>query len=1399
MFIDSDARAPGWTAAPTDAELDAALSQGQPTDLQRALKAVLGRLSPNLRAILETTPDGRLKVNCKKLPFYGLPDKDGRPRSGALLGLAVSCDALEGFAKAQDEELRLRGAAIWHLVGLDALDLVYPLTGASAPIHEFNERAGGIRREHVDEYLDFFCSFMHAEDGPFEVVKGLEDLHWGDWAPDTEMAAGKIAELQAKMFPSAKNDAEESAPTFGRLKAAIERRIQGELGVRALTPEEEQALIADGKTSTASDVPSSPAPAPAAASGESPPSSGSAWSERRVALLGYGRALFVATLRVDSTGSMDMLNDEPIKGAFRLPLGGYRFVAKFGRETLSPPVLIAEEPQLDPARPDETDLLAPARAHPLAQALRDPGGAQTSGAAHADAFERGEPVAIRDRYRKAGLNLQGQTLHRTIRFERVDFFEDVILNEATFEQSLVFVDCVFMGRLVAETVVVKGQLVIERCEFLRLAPPRRDDAEKTENAVNIQKAVIGGDLVVSRSTVDGVFQARGARVGGRAQILSTLVRPLHAIKTTETDEKKIEFPAESGVPARQSGLDLRDSRYGLGLEIGQYKPPAGLKRRAGGRSGATTVIGPIRADFSRIEGPVSIFGLVTTDFRSDLFEPGTPRLNLGWRSVNFGHARIAGGLRVWKTADQTGEGWHAGETVIGGDLELDDTRVEGPVDLRGVWIEGGLSLARAQVGTMRLAPVGHMAWRHDETTLDAIGDKAAYDLDPCLVIPRMAHGVRKHALWRNGRTWVGKDLILDNAVIDGDLDMRGLRLGGGVRGSGLTVKGRVGAGLFLDCAAFSWRPRQLTPDGLAQVESMLEATLDASWFPEDSPQRVHLEEQKDSCVFLGTHGHHAVTNDEVFCEGFQALRTKARSLTFRDSSILGGVTLGGALLGDAAPAAGSDEAVPRAIVLENVRIGGSLACSDWNIDRAFSIFKFGDSYETVQACLRTQQEREAGDAKPLSDAVVRARLLALLGDRTALRVTGDVELSNSTIDSYLDLTAIEVDGVVDVRDVKLNGDLRALCCAQEGGSRAARAAGDCGPIARLWAKASALTLEMVRCDGDLHLCGLKIDGPLKGHNLAVAGSTRLVWTECDPPLRAYVAGDIDFEGSTFTTLSVDGRWTTLQDGSQEGQSESPEGSGSLSLARAKIGRLDLTALPGGINLSAAEISYFGEKLGGGSLMRLLDRVKPHASDAYASIEGALRRQGRTDEADRVYKRMIAKETQASQKRARDEMRSRNVLGIFAWALGAILGLLKIVFWGLMTGYGVGRKRLFTMCALVGVAALALSAAPENRTAPPDGRTCIYDWGMTATIAVPVVSTIAGVDFGDVGDGGERPFRNDVGTRLALPCVLPLLPDGASLRLGGVSPTDLALLLNLLAWVVWPLFLLSLGGYIRRSS
>lgn len=93
--------------------------------------------------------------------------------------LVEAIDALDGGGDGQAEASGSRiYAALWAPCSGSARGQFWPLDGSSASIHSFNDRVPPdlSSEEAVRDYLELFCGYLWAQDGPFRVIASTDDL-----------------------------------------------------------------------------------------------------------------------------------------------------------------------------------------------------------------------------------------------------------------------------------------------------------------------------------------------------------------------------------------------------------------------------------------------------------------------------------------------------------------------------------------------------------------------------------------------------------------------------------------------------------------------------------------------------------------------------------------------------------------------------------------------------------------------------------------------------------------------------------------------------------------------------------------------------------------------------------------------------------------------------------------------------------------------------------------------------------------------------------------------------------------------------------------------------------------------------------------------------------------------
>ncbi|MEM1378837.1 MAG: hypothetical protein AAGG69_15760, partial [Pseudomonadota bacterium] len=476
------------------------------------------------------------------------------------------------------------------------------------------------------------------------------------------------------------------------------------------------------------------------------------------------------------------------------------------------------------------------------------------------------------------------------------------------------------------------------------------------------------------------------------------------------------------------------------------------------------------------------------------------------------------------------------------------------------------------------------------------------------------------------------------------------------------------------------------------------------------------------------------------------------------------------------------------LVFDNMDIRGSVKFSDWTLQKTITAIR-GNHYQSYLASNVFDLSDETPD---LSDRTIAELIRSVLDfDHTAMHAFGSIEILNSTVDSRLDLTGLTVlDGNLKIHDARVNGDVIAYGSPKEYEKTLPHHDG-------LKTRARGLHIEMLRCDGDMHLTGLELSEGLLCENITIEGETRLVSedfaeTESNGEAMSYarVADDLILQGSVFQRL-------TLHGGSTEKE---------ISLARTKINELKVVVeIPANVDLRRARFDYLTFEDGltddDKTYTELLDKQGPEkfSPEPYAMVETMHKTQGKSAAARRVYKAMMERQATARFKTQISKISPRSLVAPLAWFGTRVL-------YGGLTGFGTGWLRLGLMGTALIFASIALMAAPENFSRPYVDETdltseqCLSAYGPGLTISIPVIS----LQSDDVNTNTLNNMAVDEKPVFAWGCLLPFLEADTKQALHqrlkwGPSARSLAISFSVLGWIVWPMFVLSLTGFIRREG
>lgn len=631
------------------------------------------------------------------------------------------------------------------------------LDWTSAPLHRLNARLkldlAKLQTPLVRDYLVFFCAFLggdadgeHGATSPFVIAHDAGSFEWDDEATASGGADEQLQVFDLVHDPNAFDDPDLPAAAEGEKRSAAKPEAPHALRTAAQSKEAaKQALLR--VSADAANMPPDPAEAPGGS--EADPIIGAF-----KAVVWYRGALFEALLHVSRTGSVHMASDEPVAGADDLPARRWDVLrARHGIHLL--------------CRTKPRESLS---ADDLRGRLRSIGVA-------------GQPAP-----RLSGLRISDaldwpDVFKTTISLDDVHFDHDVVLDDAVFERSLNLRNCRFLRRLSLRDATIKGAFRLDNSRVLGAVakdPQRQQQRDrpglgtqgplpalelrglKVERGLFADRLVCSGRVRAQWCRVNGTFRARGLQIHPRSRVDD-------ASLALDLSHAQIDGPLDlCGFEAKQSqpGAHQRSYLYNDAKLSGLHAAQLDLDgiRVAGSLDLASCVVA----------GRISLSAVSILDGLSWKV----------WRSFIDGDLRfdrsgcafaVLSGMRV-------GGDWYLTEAKVAGSVFADvtercRTRIAGNLIASGAMIAGDLDLQAAQVGGVIQIITGRLGrfradigpWRDEDGQAQLCPAEAS-----ALIIQDAAIGssLQLAGLRLHGR---------NNAFASGDVLLRGVRLGGGVR------------------------------------------------------------------------------------------------------------------------------------------------------------------------------------------------------------------------------------------------------------------------------------------------------------------------------------------------------------------------------------------------------------------------------------------------------------------------------------------------------------------------------------------------------------------------------------------------------------------------------------------
>ncbi len=521
------------------------------------------------------------------------------------------------------------------------------LTGGSDVIHTLNERYGGPREGFLLDYVEFFCSFVAGDEGPFLVPR--------DEAERDEVARQDAFGLDAQR--------------------ARERLVLGDEAPRpetapdaAATPAPALARLADEKLAEAR-----------AAAGKS------GWSDVESALFAeahviYGSAIFSATFAIARDGVIEMLDDEPL--AQLHTVARHRFVEEAGTSWL-----VREWGGRARERVSAQEFIARVYAGQQDGAVGDCPTLRNLEVAGDVVFPACRPLPW---------------LH----CEDIDFRGSVVLDDCHALDRVSLEACRIAGSFSARRATFDKSLLLKRCQVYALIGDSGRLAAREQDrfggrdfgepvAVALDSAQVEVDLDLERTTCHATLRGRRLRVGGSASLAGVRVLPAVAALPAQTAE-----PAPAAPPLRFAAstspvqLDLSDAEFGGSVSMNCALDHAAIVQlnRFAPYCHRLVVAGKLMLEGVRIRGSLWIRGLGVLGLAAT--RGGERHL----ASCSLRLARIDGGLQNYENLERPFP-----PTRILGELDLTCASFGNYAHFDGFFIAGDLELGALTAQSVSLS------------------------------------------------------------------------------------------------------------------------------------------------------------------------------------------------------------------------------------------------------------------------------------------------------------------------------------------------------------------------------------------------------------------------------------------------------------------------------------------------------------------------------------------------------------------------------------------------------------------------------------------------------------------------------------------------------------------------
>ncbi len=612
----------------------------------------------------------------------------------------------------------------------------YFLDGERTVLRELNAKFEGIKIDDeglVEEYLDFFCSFLCGEKGSFALIKDDRDLEKLEDSDRFERALfekrHRAVRDEVKPFPNELK--------FNKAKEEIKKCIQNKnpyypIGAKRIT--------------------------------ESPSNTSTETIKFQITrLVLYDRRFFYSTFEVLRSGYVEMSEDRQIfpsfakttaSGAERTPINFDLAVRRYAtfRHRKSGLVLYTKSAKRRPI--SSTQFREYARSSGSVSYL-------------SNLLVEGDVTF------GAGENLTG------LECSNLQFLDSILFDHCVVSSVLRFEHCQFLGSFGAPGTRFHSQVVVKHSEIFAVAnitPTGKKNKIAAYFALELDSARIDGSLTLECLTAHASVSCKHLSVQSDANLSGIRVLPL-VEENWERDKEQAFWAA----PLSEAVLfDLQRSSFAGSLNLGVWVDPVQAREKSRRR---VTVCGRCRFDTMSIGKSLILEGLAVVT-------PASKKVSgyVCFPSLDMPGVTVKGNIQSWDY-----DSWDPTGTIINPPLIVDGTidlkwsTIEGYVDFRTSHIGKELDCRVLRSAWLTLEPSRVDAISVDNNNVEEAGeiDWASYSLTA-------AH--QPKVLGNTSSDWT-QQFQRRMSIVQGNLELGNAIIPGGVTLTGTTVEGTVDIGL----------------------------------------------------------------------------------------------------------------------------------------------------------------------------------------------------------------------------------------------------------------------------------------------------------------------------------------------------------------------------------------------------------------------------------------------------------------------------------------------------------------------------------------------------------------------------------------------------------------------------